>query len=261
MRARHWLFCGLVVWGCKAPAAPPISDFGLSPDDVVSGQAFLTPETQALQNDSFANPGYLWVDQGATLFAKPAAANGMACQSCHQDGLKGVAVSFPKIHPPTQRLFNLESQVNYCRTQYQKDPPLAYESDDLLSLSAYVTHGSYGQSRPPAGDEDLADYIDQGRTYFMTPRGQFNLSCAQCHDQNWGQRLRGDTLSQGHGNGFPAYRFEWQSLGSLHRRFQDCDLGVRATPLASGDDTYIALELYLALRSARLTAESPAIRR
>jgi sulfur-oxidizing protein SoxA len=73
--------------------------------------------------------------------------------------------------------------------------------------------------------------------------------------------LRGDTLSQGHGNGFPAYRLEWQGMGSLHRRLRDCDTGVRAEPLPYGDPLYIAVELYLAARSNGLELESPAIRR
>ena len=106
-----------------------------------------------------------------------------------------------------------------------------------------------------------ASYLDQGRDYFLTRRGQFNLSCQQCHTENWGKRLRGDTISQGHSNGFPAYRFEWQSIGSLHRRLRDCDTGVRAEPLLFGDETYIALELYLAARGGGLEVETPAVRR
>ena len=101
----------------------------------------------------------------------------------------------------------------------------------------------------------------RGRAYFYTRRGQLNLSCSNCHNQNWGKQLRGDTISQGHGNGFPAYRFEWQNIGSLHRRFRDCDMGVRAEPLPYGSATYIALELYLAERSKGLTVETPAVRR
>ena len=91
--------------------------------------------------------------------------------------------------------------------------------------------------------------------------GTISLSCHQCHDENWGKRLRGDTISQGHGNGFPAYRLEWQTLGSLQRRIRDCDAGVRAEPKAFGDPTYIDLELYLSTRASGLNLESPAIRR
>ena len=95
----------------------------------------------------------------------------------------------------------------------------------------------------------------------MTRRGQLNFSCQQCHDETWGKRLRGDTISQGHGNGFPAYRFEWEGFGSLHRRLYDCDTGVRAEPFPLGSQTYVDLEYYLAIRASGLPVESPGIRR
>ena len=60
-----------------------------------------------------------------------------------------------------------------------------------------------------------------------------NLACTQCHDQNWGKRLLTETISQGHGNAFPAYRLEWQALGSLQRRIRACLFGVRARNAAA----------------------------
>ncbi|MEO1119422.1 MAG: sulfur oxidation c-type cytochrome SoxA, partial [Pseudomonadota bacterium] len=61
--------------------------------------------------------------------------------------------------------------------------------------------------------------------------------------------------------GYPAYRFEWQSLGSLHRRLQFCNAGVRAETLPGGHPTYLDLELYLAWRAGNLPLEAPAVRR
>ena len=72
-------------------------------------------------------------------------------------------------------------------------------------------------------------------------QGQLDLSCAQCHEQRWGKRLRAERISQGHPNGFPAYRLEWQTLGSLHRRLRACFQGVRAEPLALGSQEFLAL--------------------
>ena len=65
----------------------------------------------------------------------------------------------------------------------------------------------------------------------------------------------------GHGNAFPAYRLEWQTLGSLHRRLNDCDEGVRAEPMPLGSETYKAVELYLAKRAEGLPIETPGVRR
>ena len=40
--------------------------------------------------------------------------------------------------------------------------------------------------------------------------------------------VRGDRISQGQSDGWPAYRLEWQKMGSLARRLRACSLGVRA---------------------------------
>ena len=248
----------LILSGCQ-PAPERTPDQG-APTPIRSGLSFLSQTTQALQQDEFANPGFLWVDQGAALFEQ-AGQNGPACLACHSDRLKGAARHFPKRHPKTHRLFNLETQINYCRTRRQDQTEYAYESAELLSLTAYLTSQSRGQAVSAAIADNSQHWLEQGRRYFHTRRGQFNLSCAQCHSQSWGRKLRGETISQGHGNGFPAYRFSWQGLGSLHRRFRDCDQGIRAAPLDYGDDTYIALELYLRSRASGLEIESPAIRR
>ena len=233
--------CGALI-GCSqsAPEPPPAQ---IPAEELQSGYAFLTAETQALQADEFANPGLLWVDRGDALF-HAATEDTPACASCHQAGLRGVATRYPAIDPKTGKLLNLEGRINQCRTTQQSLPVLEYESDELLALTAFISNQSKGLPANVDISGGAADAYQQGQAYFLARRGQFNLSCQQCHTENWGKQLRGDTISQGHGNGFPAYRLEWQSLGSLQRRLRDCDTGVRAEPLPFGDETYIALELY-----------------
>lgn len=244
-----------------AEKAPPPS--GLVASEVTSGYSFLQPDTQALQDDAFSNPGYLWVDRGADLFASSEVGE-PSCASCHGAGdasLAGVAATYPKIDAQSGELVNLEGRINLCRERHQNRSALAYESDALLSLTAYIAEQSRGVSLAPDTSAEANGFAQIGHDYFISQRGQLNLSCQQCHDQNWGKQLRGDTISQGHGNAFPAYRLEWQSLGSLHRRLRDCDTGVRAEPLPFGDEVYVAVELYLAQRAAGLSVESPGVRR
>lgn len=252
---------GLGFAACSQPQPVQQPRPELTSEQIVSGTTFLTADTQALQADDFSNPGFLWVDRGSELFVTAPSPDQPVCNSCHEAGLAGAAASYPAIDAQSGELLNLEGRINMCRTRHQKEPALAYESEDLLALSAYVAEQSRGMARRVRTDGLAAPHYQAGRDYFYTRRGQFNLSCSQCHTENWGQKLRGDTISQGHGNGFPAYRLEWQSLGSLHRRFNDCDLGVRAQPMPLGSDIYTDLELYLAERSSGLALESPAVRR
>ncbi|WP_084421305.1 sulfur oxidation c-type cytochrome SoxA [Henriciella litoralis] len=254
----------LLLAGCTEPSAPADTGAELSrPEPLQSGSTFLQPDTRALQEDDFANPGMLWVERGEALFHE-ARDGHPACASCHEGedtNLAGVAAHYPAIDDETGELMNIEARINACRTRHQSLEPLAYESEDLLALTAYVAELSRGEPIEVDISGAASPWFEKGRDYFFTRRGQLNLACTQCHDDNWGKQLRGDTISQGHGTGFPGYRLEWQTFGSLQRRLRDCDAGVRAEPLDYGSDDYLAVELYLAKRAEGLPLESPGVRR
>lgn len=103
-------------------------------------------------------------------------------------------------------------------------------------------------------------FIDAGKARFNERQGQLNLSCAQCHDDNWSRQLAGNVIPQGHPNGYPLYRLEWQSLGSLQRRLRNCLIGMRAETYDYGSPEYVELESYLAARAKGLLVETPAVR-
>ena len=135
------------------------------------------------------------------------------------------------------------------------------ESDDLLSLTAFVAHQSYGMPLAVSIDGPARATFDRGRDFYFQRHGQMNLACTQCHDENWGKRLLGETISQGHGNDFPAYRLEWQALGSLQRRIRACLFGIRAEMPPPGAPELTDLELFLAWRGQGLPIEAPGVRR
>jgi sulfur-oxidizing protein SoxA len=223
-----------------------------------SGLEFATPGVRAMQADDFANPGMLWVAEGEALWDKPGGMGGTSCQSCHAGIASMAGISYPRRDPrDPDRLMNLETRIEKCRVDNMGAPAHGYESRELLALTAAIRHQARG--RPPAVVEDAAAVAD-GELYYRTRRGQFDLSCVQCHVERAGKQLRDETISQGQGNGFPAYRLRWQGLGSLHRRFQACDNAVGAEPSALGSQEYIALEWYLAWRGRSLPVETPAVR-
>lgn len=230
----------------------------------MSGSHFQPEAIQALQKDAFANPGLLWLDEGRELWQAPVVPRGQSCAACHGDdgqGIRGAAAGYPKFAAELDRLISLEQRINACRTRHQQAEPLAYESQTLLALTTFVASLAAGTPVAVAIDGPARPHFDAGRDYYLQRRGQLNLACHHCHDRNWGKWLRGDRISQGHGTGYPTYRLEWQTLGSLHRRFRACNLAIRAEPLAAGDPRYVELELYLAWRAAGLPLEAPAVRR
>jgi L-cysteine S-thiosulfotransferase len=229
-----------------------------------SGTSFLSEELKARQADEAANPGMLWVDEGARLWATSQGAAGKACASCHGAdavSMRGVAARYPAVDAESGDLLNLEGRINLCRTRHQEAEPYAYESDQLLGLTAFVARQSLGMPVQVETGGAAAPFYAAGEAFFHRRQGQLNLSCAQCHDDNAGRSLRGDTISHGLGNGYPAYRLEWQSVGSLQRRLRSCSYGVRAEQFDYGSPDYLALELYLAKRAEGVAIETPAIRR
>jgi len=240
-------------------AEPPIPRGALK-----QGSEFVGPEVRAMQKDEFANPGMLWVTRGERLWREPSGAAAKSCASCHfdaKDAMKGAATRYPRIDPGGAGLVNLAGRVNLCRVRHQQAEPLGHESENLLALTAYVTYQSRGLPMNVEIDSRSAERFERGRARFYRRLGQMNLSCAQCHDRNWGRTLLHETVSQGHGTGWPGYRLEWQTFGSLQRRLRACYSGLRAEMPEYGARELLELELYLAWRANGLPIESPGVRR
>ena len=233
-------------------------------DQIKSGSAFLGQDLRSLQNDDFANPGMLWVERGETMWRDPAGKSKQSCASCHQDAkssMRGVAARYPKIDTASGKLLNLGGRINACRVDHQGAEPFRHESQELLSITAYVARQSRGVPVAASIDGPARAHFDAGEAAYRLRRGQMNLSCAHCHEVNWGKRLLSETVSQGQPNGYPAYRMEWQTLGSLQRRLRACLSGIRAEMLPYGSPEYVDLELYLAWRAQGLPIETPGVRR
>lgn len=250
--------------GPASAGEPAIGEGAIARNELKSGIEFAGADIRAMQADDFANPGMLWVERGGKLWREPAGKSGKSCASCHhdaRDSMKGVAARYPAIDPGAARLVNLEGRINLCRGRHQDAEPLEYESGALLALTAYVAHQSRGLPVNVAIDWQNRRNFEHGRELYYRRQGQMNLSCAHCHERNWGRRLLNETISQGHGNAYPAYRLEWQNMGSLHRRFRSCYYGVRAEMLPAGSPEYLDLELFLAWRGRGLPIETPGVRR
>lgn len=229
-----------------------------------SGFTYLSPESQQLQDDEFANPGMLWVERGRELWNTADGTTGVACATCHANAatsMKGVRPRYPRYSKQRRKLVNLEQQINWCRVTRIQAPAFEYESEPLLALATFISFQSRHLPMQVAVDGPARRFFAAGRTSFARRRGQLNLACGHCHDHNSGKRLRGEIISQGQTNGFPIYRQLWQTLGSSHRMFAWCNTAIRAKPFALGSDEYVNLELYMAWRARGLPVESPAIRR
>jgi sulfur-oxidizing protein SoxA len=249
---------------CLCGAAAQLSSAAEIPlDQRRSGYADVGRDTKAMQDDDTANPGMLWVLDGEAQWNAKAGSANKACADCHGDAaqsMKGVAARYPAYESARARPIDLEERINICRGEKQNATPLRFESRELLGLTAYVARQSRGMPIAEASDPRLAPFVAAGRALFEERQGQINMSCAQCHDDNWGKQLAGNTVPQGQPTGYPIYRLEWQSLGSLQRRLRNCISGMRAEPYDFGAPEYVALELFLMQRARGLAIETPGVR-
>jgi L-cysteine S-thiosulfotransferase len=255
-RALLVLALSIAAWTSVSAAEIPL-------DQRRSDSDFVSADTRAMQNDDTQNPGMLAVLDGEALWNAKAGASQKSCADCHGDavaGMKGVAARYPAVAPALGRPVDLEQRINMSRVDDQKSDALPFESKDLLALTAYVARQSRGL---PIAVEETAQskpFIAAGRDIFERRQGQLNLSCAQCHDDNWGKRLAGTLVPQAQPTGYPIYRLEWQSLGSLQRRLRECMNAMRAEPYAYGAPELVDLEFFLMWRARGMAMETPAVR-
>jgi L-cysteine S-thiosulfotransferase len=261
MRSAHTIAVAALL--IAAGVSSPLSAAEIPQAERRSGFSFMAPETKAMQNDDTANPGMLWVLDGETLWKSRIGGAGKACADCHNDArasMRGVAASYPAFDSELGRPVNLEQRINLCRVRHQQATPLPYESRELLALTAFVAQQSRELAIETGADPQLQPFIAKGRELFMQRQGQLNLGCTHCHDDNWDKRLAGSAITQGHPTGYPLYRLEWQSLGSLQRRLRSCISGVRAQVYDYGAPELVELELYLRSRARGMPIETPAVR-
>ncbi|MEM8759285.1 MAG: sulfur oxidation c-type cytochrome SoxA [Pseudomonadota bacterium] len=232
-------------------------------DTIYSGWRFRKPETQALEMDDFENPAMVAVDYGLDLWETPAGNSNQSCAECHGDveeAMAGFRADMPRWNEEAGKPWSLEHWINWSITEHQGADAWKWESPEMLAMTALIGLQSRGEPMTVQTDGPMTRWIERGKELYYTRVGQLDMSCNQCHEDNYGQMIRADHLSQGNINGFPTYRFKWSGLGSLHRRFSGCMKNIRATPYKRGSDEFVALEAYLASRGSGLSIETPAVR-
>ena len=234
------------------------------PTPARGGATFQGANVRALEADEFGNPATLWVERGEALWSQPRGAANASCAQCHGDAAKsmrGIAARYPRFDAKLGRVVNLDGRVNACVEGKQKARALAFESEDLLALTALIARQSRGTPIEVPIEGPAHALWEEGRQLYFTRVGQLNLACTNCHDANWGKTILSETVSQGQPDGWPAYRLEWQAMGSLARRLRACFFGVRAEMPAYGSHDFLALETYLAWRAQGLAMSAPGVRK
>ena len=233
-------------------------------DDFVNG-VYSIDEASREQWESIEEfpPYELNIEKGKELFNTPFK-NGKTYASCFRNDGIGIKQDFPYYDAASKQVVTLESAINTCREE-NGEAPLGWSKGAIADISAYMSYTSRGNKidvKIPS-DEGATDAYNQGKFHFYSKRGQLNLSCADCHKSNAGNRIRADLLSPalGHVSHFPVYRSKWGGLGTLHRRYGGCNKQVRAKPFSSQSDEYRNLEYFHTYMSNGLPMNGPGARK
>jgi sulfur-oxidizing protein SoxA len=229
---------------------------------IYSGWRFRSDETQAFQMDDFDNPALIFVEQAEEVFNTADGSEGHSCASCHEsaEAMAGVKPVYPKWNEAAGEVRTIEQQINGCRTERMGAEEWKYDGGDMTNMVALLTKVSRGMPVNVAIDGPAAETWEKGKEIYYTRFGQLELSCANCHEDNYGYMIRADHLSQGQINGFPTYRLKNTKLNAVHSRFKGCIRDTRAHTFSPGSPEFVALELYVASRGNGLSVEGPSVR-
>ncbi|CAG7857127.1 partial sulfur-oxidizing protein SoxA, partial [biofilm metagenome] len=188
------------------------------------------------------------IEQGKLLFTKPFA-DGKQYSDCFANKGIGIANSYPRWSKEKREVVTLAKAINECRVSHH-EAELAFQKAEMISLLAYMAYTSRGKAIDitiPKNDSNALEAYEQGKAFYYQRRGRLNFSCATCHVQNVGKKLRAEILSPalGHTNNWPTYRLKWGEVGSLHRRFAECLTQIKAEPLPEQSIEFRNLEFFL----------------
>ena len=171
---------------------------------------------------------------------------------------KGIA-RYPVYDQEKGGLVTLQKQIRICRDNTGSEPLPAHHKE-LLALETFVRNRAFGEVVNVQTDGPMTELMKKGEEIYKTRYGLIDMSCNHCHNLYTGQMIRGQKISQGQGNGFPAYRLDIGEMTNLHQRIQQCLVLMRAEPFASESEEINALGLYIMSRSNGLKIETPAVR-
>ncbi len=215
-------------------------------------------------------PYETYVDKGEELFNTPFK-NGKTYASCFPNATKGIKQNYPYFSTQRNEVVTLEMAINECRTKNGEEP-LKWKTGPIAHLGAYIAYKSRGKKTNVkiVNSAESMKWYERGKKHYYAKRGQLNMSCADCHSYNSGNRIRADILSPalGHTTHFPVFRNKWaggsksgDGLGTLHRRYGGCNKQVRAKPFKAQSEEYRALEYFHTYMSNGLTLNGPGVRK
>jgi sulfur-oxidizing protein SoxA len=208
--------------------------------------------------DPFVNPAAERIDAGAALFKQ-------SCVSCHatpETSFKRWAVEMPKWEPRLNKVLGAEEFIiRHAKATAGKD--WLMQSRENTDMSIYLHSLANGEAiKVDLSSPDAKAAYDRGVKLSELKVGQFDFACVDCHGQAANKWIRGQWLGEPKGqfDHFPLWRTSRNEIWDIRKRFEWCNVQVRANELPPDAVEYGELELYLRKMNEGQKLTAPNIR-
>jgi len=193
-----------------------------------------------------------------------------ALQKCFPDTTIGG--DYPYFDDKRGTVITLGLAINECLTA-AKQKPLKMTKGKMAHIQAYFAYQTKDAEKKvniQINSQAASDAYERGKKYYYSQRGYLKLSCAECHVQGAGQRVRNESLSQllGHTTHFPVYRLKWgakskssDGLGTLERRMTGCIKDEGQVPPKPTSNEMKELLYFMSYMSNDMNVDGPDIRK
>ena len=196
--------------------------YPLSATDMKNGTAsWYKPTAEQFEEINDFPPYEIPLEDGENLFVKKFK-NGKSFADCFPD--VAIKQNYPYFDIKKNEVVTLGQAVNECLV---KNGEKAWKKGKgkLAQVVGYIAYKSRGKKidiKIPTKSAEAA--YNAGKKMFYKQRGYLFISCAECHVQGAGKRIRAEALSPilGATTHMPVYRLKWGGLGTLQRRLAGC---------------------------------------
>ena len=202
------------------------------------------------------------IELGEELYNKKLA-NGNSFATCFPN--PAIGGDYPYFDDKKNDVVTLTSAVNDClRANGEKEWDT--QKGNMANLQAYLVNATTEAGKKfdiKIQSEAAKKAYENGKEYYYTQRGYLKLSCAECHIQGAGQRVRNEKLSPltGQVTQFPVYRLKWEELGTLERRLSGCIVDQGQVSPKDESTQMKELVYFLAYMSNGMSIDGPDIRK
>ena len=201
------------------------------------------------------------VDAGKELYEKKFK-NGKSFKDCFPD--PAIAGEYPKFDAK-KGVVTLTNAINNC-LKANGEKPWKLTKGKITDLEAFLANASHEKGKKVhvvVDSKEAAEAYERGKKEYYSQRGYLKLSCANCHVQGAGKRVRNEYLSPlfGATTHFPVYRMKWQGLGTLERRIKGCEKNQGETPHKPGSQWTKELIYFMSYMSNGLPVDGPDVRK